>query len=240
MARKPLVGVTSYVEDARWAHWSALAALTPFTYVRALAGAGARPVQLPPDNDAVEETLEALDGLLVTGGIDVDPALYGGDEHPEMPGIRPERDQAELALLEGALSRDMPVLAICRGSQLLNVLRGGDLVQHLSDEVGTAELHGNGAGPSVEHDVAVKRDSRLAGLVGEATVVQSEHHQGFGRIGDDLEEVAWAPDGTVEALEDPGRRFALAVIWHPERGDDLALYRALVDEAARYASEVRA
>jgi putative glutamine amidotransferase len=239
MTPKPLVGVTSWVEDARWAHWSTLAALTPFAYIRALGSTGARPVQLPPDNDAVDETLEALDGLLVTGGVDVDPALYGGDHHSEMPGVRPERDQAELALLEGALSRDMPVLAICRGSQLLNVLRGGDVVQHLSDDAGTAQLHGNGAGAAVEHDVAVKPGSRLAELVGEATVVQSEHHQGFGRIGDDLQEVAWAPDGTVEALEDPGRRFALAVIWHPERGDDLPLFRALVDEARRYARERR-
>ena len=235
---KPLVGLTSYVEDARWGHWSSLAALTPFAYVRALSAAGARPVQLPPDADAVEETLDALDGLVVTGGVDIDPAFYGAEEHPEMPGTRPERDRAESALVEGALERDMPVLAICRGSQLLNVLRGGDVIQHLQEEPGT-EPHGNGAGAAVEHELVIRSGSRLAELVGESTAVRSEHHQGFGRIGDGLVEVAWAPDGTVEALEDPTRRFALAVIWHPERGDDLALFRALVDQAAGYALERR-
>ena len=235
---KPRVGVTSYVEHARWGHWSSLATLTPFAYVRALSAAGARPLQLPPDADSVEETLDALHGLVVTGGVDVDPTLYGAESHPEMAGSRPERDRAEAALVAGALERDLPLLAICRGAQLLNVLRGGDVIQHL-DEERAADVHGNGAGVTVEHELAVKSGSRLAALVGESTAVQSEHHQGFGRIGDGLEEVAWAPDGTVEALEDPTRRFALAVIWHPERGDDLALLRALTDEAARYAEEHR-
>jgi putative glutamine amidotransferase len=236
--RKPRVGVTSYVEQARWGHWNSLAALTPFAYVRALSAAGARALQLPPDLDAVDETLDALHGLVVTGGVDVDPALYGAEYHPEMAGTRPERDRAEAALVDGALERDLPLLAICRGSQLLNVLRGGDMIQHL-DEEPAADVHGNGAGITVQHQLAVKRGSRLAALVGESTAVESEHHQGFGRIGDGLEEVAWAPDGTVEALEDPNRRFALAVIWHPERGDDLALFRALTEEAARYAEERR-
>lgn len=236
--RKPRIGVTSYVEHARWGHWSSLAALTPFAYVRALSAVGARPLQLPPDVDAVDETLDALHGLVVTGGVDVDPALYGADYHPEMPGTRPERDRAEAALVECALERDLPLLAICRGSQLLNVLRGGDVIQHL-DEEPAADVHGNGAGVTVEHELAVKSGSRLAALVGESTAVPSEHHQGFGRIGDGLEEVAWAPDGTVEALEDPTKRFALAVIWHPEKNDDLALFRALTEEAARYAEERR-
>lgn len=235
---KPRVGVTSYVEQARWGHWSSLAALTPFAYVRALSAVGARPLQLPPDLDAVDETLDALHGLVVTGGVDVDPAFYGAEYHPEMPGTRPERDRAEAALVEGALERDLPLLAICRGSQLLNILRGGDVIQHL-DEEPAADVHGNGAGLTAEHELSVKSGSKLAALVGESTAVESEHHQGFGRIGDGLEEVAWAPDGTVEALEDPSRRFALAVIWHPERGEDLALFRALTHEAARYAEERR-
>jgi putative glutamine amidotransferase len=238
LRRKPRIGVTSYVEQARWGHWSSLAVLTPFAYVRALSAAGARPLQLPPDVEAVEETLAALHGLVVTGGVDVDPALYGAEDHPEMPGTRPERDRAEAALVEGALERDLPLLAICRGAQLLNVLRGGDVIQHL-DEQPAADVHGNGAGLTVEHELAVTSGSRLAALVGESTIVQSEHHQGFGRIGDGLAEVAWAPDGTVEALEDPTRRFALAVMWHPERGDDRPLFRALVEEAAGYAEEGR-
>jgi putative glutamine amidotransferase len=236
-SRKPVIGVTSFVENVRWGHWSSLAAVTPLAYVRAVATAGGRPVQLPPDADAVADTLERIDGLVVTGGIDVDPALYGGEEHPTMAGVRPEQDRAELALLEGALTQDMPVLAICRGSQLLNVLRGGDLLQDLADGDVLTELHGDGTGSEADHDVDVRQGSRLARLVGTRTVVRSEHHQAFGRIGGGLHEVAWSPDGTVEAVEDPHKRFALGVLWHPERTDSSELFRALVDEAHRYREE---
>lgn len=232
---KPVIGVTSFVENVRWGHWSALAAVTPLAYLRAVAIAGGRPLQLPPDADGVEETLDRLDGLVATGGIDVDPSLYGGEQHPSMAGVRPEQDQAELALLEGALGRDLPVLAICRGSQLLNVLRGGDLVQDVGSEDGAPELHGDGTGGSSEHEVRVRAGSRLSGLIGSRAQVVSEHHQAFGRIGEELEEVAWADDGTVEALELPSRRFALGVLWHPERADGSELFSALVDEARRYA-----
>ena len=231
---KPVVGVTSFVEEVRWGHWSSLAAVTPFAYVRAVATAGGRPVQLPPDADAVAETLDRLDGLVATGGIDVDPTLYGGEEHPVMAGTRPEQDQAELALLEGALDRNMPVLAVCRGSQLLNVLRGGDILQDLDDGNGSADLHGDGTGAAVEHEVTVREGSRLAELLGARAAVTSEHHQAFGRVGVGLEEVAWAADGTVEALEDPEKRFAVAVLWHPERTESSELFRALVEEARRY------
>jgi putative glutamine amidotransferase len=236
---KPVLGVTSVVEDVRWGHWSSLAAVTPFAYVRAVATAGGRPVQLPPDAEAVEDTLERIDGLVATGGIDIDPALYGGEEHPTMSGVRPEQDQAELALLEGALARNMPVLAICRGSQLLNVLRGGDLLQDLADGDGLAELHGDGTGGASDHEVDVREGSRLSRLVGVRAAVTSEHHQAFGRIGNGLHEVAWAKDGTVEAVEDPHKRFALGVLWHPERSESLELFRALVDEARRYRGEQR-
>jgi putative glutamine amidotransferase len=234
---KPIIGVTSFVEDVRWGHWSGPAALTPFAYVRAVSSAGGRPVQLPPDGDAVDETLDRLDGLIATGGIDVDPSLYGGEEHPTMTGVRPNQDQAELALLEGALARNLPVLAICRGSQLLNVLRGGDIVQDLSDDGGSPDLHGDGVGTTTDHEVRVQEGSRLADLVGTRAVVASEHHQAFGRIGADLDEVAWAGDGTVEALEDPHKRLALGVLWHPERTDISRLFTALVDEARRYREE---
>jgi putative glutamine amidotransferase len=231
---KPVIGVTSFVEEVRWGHWSSLGAVTPFAYVRAVATAGGRPVQLPPDADAVDETLDRLDGLLATGGIDIDPTLYGGDEHPVMAGTRPEQDQAELALLDGALAHNMPVLAICRGSQLLNVLRGGDIVQDLADADGSDELHGDGGGAVSEHDVTFREGSRLAELLGARTAVTSEHHQAFGRIGAGLEDVGWAADGTVEALEDPGKQFAVGVLWHPERSESSPLFRALVDEARRY------
>jgi putative glutamine amidotransferase len=232
---KPVVGVTSFVERARWGHWSSLASLTPLAYVQAVARAGGRAVQLPPDDDGVEETLDRLDGLVVTGGIDLDPALYGGDEHPAMAGVRPEQDQAELALLGGALERDLPMLAICRGAQLLNVLRGGDIVQHIADGHGSASLHGDGAGSSSDHAVRVQERSGLAEALGTRVVVVSEHHQALGRIGDDLDEVAWADDGTVEAVEDQRKAFAVGVLWHPERDDSRELFEAFVDAARRYA-----
>jgi len=161
---KPVIGVTSFVEGVSWGHWSSPAAVTPFAYVRAVSTAGGRPVQLPPDDDAVGDTLDRLDGLVATGGIDIDPALYGGDEHPTMAGARPEQDRAELAPLEAALARNMPVLAICRGSQLLNVLRGGDIVQDLAEGNGSPDLHGDGTGTTAEHEVTVREGSRLAGL----------------------------------------------------------------------------
>src|SRR5919108_5531254 len=111
---KPLIGITTYVDEASWGHWRARAALIPFAYVRAVERAGGRPLLVPPGSDAVDETLDALDGLLLSGGNDLDPASYGAESHAQTRGVHPERDQAELALLEGALARDMPVLAVCR------------------------------------------------------------------------------------------------------------------------------
>ena len=232
MAR-PLIGITTYVEEASWSHWQAPAALIPFAYVRAVERAGGRALLVPPDDDGVEETLDALDGLILSGGNDVDPTSYGADPHAETGGVRPERDRAELALLEGALARDMPVLAVCRGSQLLNVARGGDLVQHLPEVVGD-EKHRETPGVFSAHGVRVDPESRLGGLVGERSPVQSHHHQGFGRVGAELRETAWADDGTLEAVEDPSKRFALGVLWHPEEGEDAALFEALVTEARTY------
>jgi gamma-glutamyl-gamma-aminobutyrate hydrolase PuuD len=126
------------------------------------------------------------------------------------------RDTAELALLEAALERDMPVLAICRGSQVLNVARGGDLVQHLPDVVGD-EKHKHTPGTFADHDVSVEDGSRLASVLGERAPVKSHHHQGLGKVGEGLRVVAHADDGTIEAVEDPTRRFALGVLWHAER-----------------------
>jgi putative glutamine amidotransferase len=136
-------------------------------------------------------------------------------------------------LLQAALERDMPVLAVCRGSQMLNVARGGDLVQHLPDVLGD-EQHKHTPGVFADHDVEVEPGSGLAALVGDRAPVKSHHHQGFGRVGDGLREVAWAGDGTLEAVEDPSRRFALGVLWHPEEAEDGALFRKLVEEAAAY------
>src|SRR5207248_4683458 len=120
----PLGGITTYVEPASWGHWTLDAALIPYDYVRSLERAGARVLLVPPSAAGVEEILDALDGILFSGGADLDPAAYGAEAHPETNGVRPERDRAELALLEGALARDMPVLAVCRGVQVLNVAGG--------------------------------------------------------------------------------------------------------------------
>jgi len=230
---KPLIGITTYVEPAAWGPWRLDAALIPYDYVRALEGAGARVLLVPPSSDGVEETLDALDGILFSGGADLDPASYGADAHPETDGVRPDRDAGELALLEGALGRDMPMLAVCRGVQVLNIARGGDLVQHLPDVVGN-ESHRETKGAFSDHPVRIENGSRLCGLLGDRAPVKSSHHQGLGKVGDGLRAVAWADDGTVEGLEDPERRFALGVLWHPEAGEDMKLFEALVAEACAY------
>jgi gamma-glutamyl-gamma-aminobutyrate hydrolase PuuD len=232
-----LVGITTYVEPASWGHWELDAALIPYDYVRGIERAGGRPMLVPPSADAVDETLDALDGLLFSGGSDLGPDTYGAEAHPETTGVRPERDRAELALLEAALARDMPVLAVCRGFQVLNVVRGGDLVQHLPDVVGNS-THREVTGTFSEHPVRIEEKSRLGSLLGDDHApVKSHHHQGVGRLGGGLREVAWAEDGTIEALEDPDRRFALGVLWHPEAGEDTKLFEALVAEARAYREE---
>jgi len=233
---RPVVGITSYVEPASWGAWQLDAALIPLMYVQALERAGARPLLVPPSVDGVEETLDALDGLLFSGGSDLGPETYGAEAHPATNGVRAERDRAELALLEAALARDMPVLAVCRGSQVLNVARGGDIVQHLPEVVGHEE-HRAVLGTFSEHPVRIEDDSRLGALLGERAPVKSHHHQGIGRLGEGLREVAWADDGIVEGVEDPSMRFAVGVLWHPEAGEDARLFDALVAEARTYREE---
>ena len=234
---RPLVGITTYAEpDVSWGAWRLPAALIPLSYVRAIDAAGGRPLLVPPAAEGVEETLDALDGLLFSGGADIDPETYGHEPHPATGGVRPERDRAELALLTAALERDLPVLAVCRGSQLLNVARGGDLVQHLPEVVGD-EKHRHTPGVFADHEVEVEPQSRLGAILGERTPVKSHHHQGFGRLGAGLVATAHAEDGTLEALEDPSRRFALGVLWHPEEGEDAALFAALVEQAQAYRVE---
>jgi putative glutamine amidotransferase len=231
--RRPVVGITTYVTAARWSYWEREAALIPADYVQAVERAGGRPLLVPPSEDGIDETLAALDGLVFSGGSDLDPDLYGQEPHPETLGVREERDCAELALLTAALERDLPVLAICRGSQVLNVARGGDLVQHLPDVVGD-EKHKHTPGTFADHDVTVEPGTRLESLLGDHAPVKSHHHQGLGRLGDGLRVTARAEDGTIEAVEAADRRFALGVLWHPEAGEDMKLFEALVEEAARY------
>ena len=230
---RPLIGVTTYVTAARWGVWDTEAALVPAAYVRAIEAAGGRPLLVPPSDDGVDEALEAIHGLVLPGGADLEPQLYGQEPHEETYGVVPERDRAELALLQGALRRDLPVLAICRGSQVLNIARGGDLLQHLPEVVGH-EGHKEHPGVLADHHVPIDGESRLAELVGAHPPIKSHHHQGFGRVGEGLREVAWADDGSVEAIEDPEAPFVLGVLWHPEAGEDRALFTALVDAARAY------
>ncbi len=201
--------------------------------MQAIEHAGGRPVLIPPSADGVEETLGAVDGLVFSGGSDLDPELYDEEPHDETSGVAPERDRAELALLEAALARDMPVLAVCRGSQVFNVARGGDLVQHLPEVVGD-DKHKHTPGTFADHDVTLEPGTRLAELLGDRAAVKSHHHQGFGRVGEGLRVAAHAEDGTIEAVEDPSHRFALGVLWHPEAGHDRKLFEELVGAAAEY------
>ena len=225
---KPVIGITTYVEPAAWGAWNLEAALVPYDYVRAVERAGGRAVLIPPDPDGVDEILDAVDGLIFSGGNDMSPDSYGADPDPTTNGVNPARDRGELALLSAALERDLPVLAICRGVEVLNVARGGNLVQHIPDVVGHEE-HRAVLGQFSEHAVRVDPDSRLGAVRGN---VMSHHHQGLGRLGEGLREVAWAEDGIVEAVEDPAKPFVVGVLWHPEAGEDQRLFEQLV-EAAR-------
>ena len=228
--RKPVVGITAYLTDAAWSHWNLPAALLPASYVRSVALAGGSPLLVPP-GAGIDETLAAVDGLVFSGGSDVDPALYGADAHAETTGIVRERDDFELDLMRAALGHGVPVLAICRGSQVLNVALGGDIEQHLPDRLGD-ERHRRERGVFSVHGVDVLSGTRLAEIVGDRVEVKSHHHQGFERLGSGLRESARAEDGTVEGLEDPERRFAVGVLWHPEEDEDRALFEALVAAAA--------
>ncbi len=230
---RPIIGITGYAENAKFGAWDVPTAFVPLSYTKAVEEAGGRPLVVPPSEDGIKETLDVLDGLVLSGGADLDPVLYGNEPHPETVGVNPERDRAELALLRVALERDLPVLAICRGSQVLNVALGGDLEQHVPDVVGHDE-HKQTPGTFSEHPVEVLAGTHLREVLGERTEIKSHHHQGFRRLGAGLREAARAHDGTLEAVEDPSRRFAVGVLWHPEQGEDRRLFEALVEEARDY------
>src|SRR6187397_922833 len=183
---RPVIGITSYAQDASWGVWHLPAALVPLAYVDAIEKAGGRAVVIPPAEEDIEETLDTLDAIVFSGGVDVDPARYGAEPHPETDVPQTRRDAGELALLRAALERDIPTLAICRGFQLLNVARGGDLIQHLPETVGH-ERHREVLGAFSEHPVEVKDGTKLAAILGPRhDSVQSSHHQGVGRVGEGL------------------------------------------------------
>jgi len=168
---RPLIGITTYLTRASFGAWEEDSALVPADYVWAVERAGGRPLLVPPSEDGADETLDALDAVIFSGGSDLDPATYGQEAHAETRGIVAERDRAELALLHAALERDMPVLAVCRGSQVLNVALGGDLVQHLPDVVGD-EKHKHTPGAFSDHDVDVDHGTRLGGILGDRVPVK--------------------------------------------------------------------
>lgn len=231
MEGRPLIGLTSYVQRARWGPWDKEAVLVPASYVGAVEEARGRPVILPSSGDPAPEAVNVIDGLVVIGGNDVDPGAYGAETAPETTGVREERDRAELALLELALRRDLPVLGICRGMQLLNIACGGDLIQHLPHRVGT-DNHRIERGTFHRHDVRLEPGSFLGDTLGARANVPSHHHQAPGRIGEGLRATAWAEDGTVEGLEAAGKQFAVGVLWHPEESSNGTLLDCLVQEAA--------
>jgi anthranilate synthase component 2/putative glutamine amidotransferase len=226
---RPLIGITTYREQAKWGTWHVAAVLLPASYADAVAEAGGEPVLLPT-GALTAEVVGRLDGLIVAGGADVDPARYGQVAGPHTTVVRPERDESELDALQAALDRDLPLLAICRGMQLLNVALGGDLVQHLPDVENTG-VHDPGAGRYQRRDVRTQPGSAVGRLLGPTVPVACHHHQALARIAPELTASAWAEDGVVEAVEAADRRFCLAVQWHPEEGEDRRLFAAHVDAA---------
>lgn len=225
-----MIGVTAYAQPAKWGVWDLPAVLAPLAYVEAIERAGGRAVLVPPSEHGVDEVLDGLDGVIFSGGADVNPEHYGQEPHPETDEPQHHRDLGELALMHAAMERDLPMLAICRGFQLLNVARGGSLIQHLPEALGHDD-HKQVPGVFSEHPVEVREGTRLAGLLGTRPDVPSHHHQAVGQLGEGLVDSAWAADGTLEAVEDPNKPFVVGVQWHPEAGEDQALFDALVSEA---------
>jgi putative glutamine amidotransferase len=228
---RPVIGICAAIESAKWAAWEVVVNLSPRTYSLAVQRAGGLALILPPDDvvaESPDELLDMIDGLILAGGSDVDPASYGARPHPETGGTWPERDRFELALGTRALERDMPVLGICRGMQMLNVVQGGTLVQHLP---GLA-LHRHTPGVFKDHRVRLEPGSLVARVVGaELTEVKSAHHQGLDELGEGVLASGYADDGVVEAIELPDRSFAVGVLWHPEEDERSRVVGSLVDEA---------
>ncbi|WP_345712786.1 gamma-glutamyl-gamma-aminobutyrate hydrolase family protein, partial [Kineococcus glutinatus] len=241
--RRPLVGLTTYLERSRHGVWDVDAALLPAVYVDGVRAAGGRPVLLPPtgpgEPEWSDDELADLDALVLTGGADVDPARYGAVALPTTQAPHPARDHTETSLLHAALRLGRPVLGICRGAQVLNVALGGTLHQHLPDVLGGSGHQGS---PAVFATTTARLvpGTRLHGLLGEQVRVRCYHHQAVDRLAPGLRVAACAADGTVEAVEaaDPARGFLLGVQWHPEEdATDLRLFEAVV-AAARGTSPV--
>ena len=238
-----MIGLCAAVERARWTVWDDEAVLLPRGYADAVQRAGGLAILLPPDRvEDPSEWLELLDGLILAGGRDVDPITYGQDPHPETDESRSERDHFELALARRAMERDIPFLGICRGMQVMNVARGGTLVQDLPEHLGHQDHRRSvGTFEGNDHPVRLAEGSLAARAAGEQEHgTFSHHHQGVGDIGDGLQVTGWSSDDDLpEALEDPQRRFTLGVQWHPEADGDSRVIAALVEEARAFARDRR-
>ncbi len=231
----PVVGMSCYLEPARWGAWDLPAALIPEWYVDLLRAAGALAVLLPPDGDV--GALDRLDGLVLVGGADLDARLYAEQPHETNDAPRTSRDESELALYRRARELGMPVLGICRGLQVMAIAHGGSLIQNLPDEPGTG-VHRERPGAFVDHEATFAAGSLAASLLGSGPLtVNSSHHQAVASPGD-LTVSGWAADGTIEACEDPTADFCLGVQWHPEhpgrRPSDVPMVSGFVAAAERY------
>jgi putative glutamine amidotransferase len=240
---RPVIGLCTALERARWSVWDQQAVLLPRNYVDAVQAAGGLALLLPPDpaaDESADEWLDLLDGLMLAGGVDVDPATYGAEPDPHTVGTVPERDAFEMALALRAMERDIPLLGVCRGMQVMNVARGGTLIQHLPDDKGH-EDHRRALGTfdGADHDVRLAADSLAERVIGERLhATKSHHHQGIDAVGEGYDVTGWATvDDLPEVIEDPARRFALGVQWHPEADPDSPLIGALVEQARTYRAE---
>ncbi|WP_109509448.1 gamma-glutamyl-gamma-aminobutyrate hydrolase family protein [Nocardioides speluncae] len=229
----PVIGLTTYRETAAWGVWNQRADVLPAQYARIVEAAGALPVLLPAVDtaDAAQQVVARLDGLIVSGGADLDPSRYGATPHPRTAAWRPERDTWELALLDAAEEAGLPVLGVCRGMQLMAVRGGGALDQHTPDLIGD-DRHSPGGDAFGTIPVTTVAGTRVASLVGEAVDVRCHHHQSV-RTHPGFVAAAFAADGTLEAMEAPGGRFCVAVQWHPETLPDDGLLAGLVAAASR-------
>jgi putative glutamine amidotransferase len=235
----PLIGVTTYLERAQQGVWDVRAAFLPEQYLTGVTATGGIALLLPPqDPDAADAAVAGLDGLILSGGADVAPELYGAQRHPLTDPARADRDAWELALFRAAERRRMPVLAICRGLQLVNVARGGTLQQHLPESLGT-ERYRLGGGVFAENDIEVAEDTALAEVLGAGEVrVHSYHHQGIDRLGDGLVPAARSEDGLVQAFVDTAAGHVVGIQWHPEENaEDRRLFADLVSQARAFAAQ---
>lgn len=231
MSGRPVIGISAAVASARWAIWEDIDVnLSQRTYSDRVDEAGGLPLLLPTSEVGTSDpgsVLDLIDAVVLTGGADLDPALYGAEPGPHTTGVHAGRDAFEIAIARAAIDRDVPLLAICRGFEVLNVALGGTIEQHLAD----AEMHMHTPGQFSDHAVRLEPGSvaaRAAG--GERLMVRSHHHQGVGRLGDGVVATGWAePGGVIEAIELPASRWALGILWHTEEESMSAIVAALVN-----------